>query len=91
MTDDRDKIIPVDPSLSARQPETRDEPVQAEQGPPPADYAERPASGAPLPNGERLSGSQVTDLLGTEEADTVNGTNRALQEAGGLDPDASQN
>ena len=92
MTDDRKKTIPVDPTLSTRQPDRQAERVHAEQGPAPADYAERPESGAPQPSGEGLTSDQVTALLGSENADaaSVTGTNRALQQAEDIDPDAGQ-
>lgn len=89
MTDQRDKIIPVDPTLSARQPDPQEESVKADQGPPPADYAGRPESGAPVPSGEPLSSAQVSGLLG-QDAASVTDTNRALQQAEGIDPDAGQ-
>ena len=92
MTDPRDKTLPVDPNLAPHQPDMTTEATVAEQGPPPADYAERPESGAPTPGGERLSGAQVADLIGPDNADAarVTDTNRALQEAEGIDPDAGQ-
>lgn len=91
MTDEK-KALSVNPTLAPRTEVTPEDSV-AEQGPPPADYAARPESGAPPPSGESLTSTQVADLLGSENTDatTGNDTNRALQEAEGIDPDAGQN
>ncbi|SEJ59489.1 hypothetical protein SAMN04488058_11180 [Deinococcus reticulitermitis] len=86
MTDPkRQDVIPVAAELGVHG-EARSESVRAEQGPPPADFAERPASGVPVLEGEPLGAEQVTTLTG-DASDTAD-ANVALQEAEGLDPRA---
>lgn len=82
MTDsERDSAPPVAAELSVHA-ESRE--VVAEQGPPPADFAQRPASGVSANSGQSLSAEQVAAMTGsdTEAADA----NAALKDAEGIDP-----
>lgn len=86
MTDpERQDVIPVAAELGVHG-EAGSESVQAEQGPPPADFAERPASGVPVLEGRPLDAAQVAALTG--DASDTSEANIALQEAEGLDPRA---
>lgn len=86
MTDsERDSAPPVAAELSVHADEhAESREVVAEQGPPPADFAQRPASGVDANSGQSLSAEQVAALTGgdTETADI----NAALKDAEGIDP-----
>lgn len=85
MTDaKRDTVPPVAAELSVHADEhAQNTEVVAEQGPPPADHAQRPASGVKVHTGEGLSAEQVAAMTGaTGEATDAN---VELQEAQGLD------
>ena len=86
MTDsERDSAPPVAAELSVHADEhAESREVVAEQGPPPADFAQRPASGVDANSGQSLSAEQVAALTGgdTETADA----NAALKDAEGIDP-----
>ncbi|GGI90088.1 hypothetical protein [Deinococcus wulumuqiensis] len=88
MTDaKRDTVPPIAAELSVHADEHAvPSEVVAEQGPPPADYAQRPASGVDVTPGEGLSAEQVVTMTGgdAEAADA----NVELQEAQGLDTGA---
>ena len=88
MTDaKRDSALPVAAELSVHADEhAAPSEVVAEQGPPPADFAQRPASGVDVTPGEGLSAEQVTAMTG-EAADATE-ANIELQEAQGLDTGA---
>lgn len=86
-SDDRDRPgLPVVPSLRVRQPPASTA-TPAAQGPAPADLAGREAPPVPPPSAEGLSAAEVSALVGEDAA--VTETNRALDEAEGLDPDPS--
>lgn len=88
MTDaKRDSALPVAAELSVHADEhAAPSEVVAEQGPPPADFAQRPASGVDVTPGEGLSAEQVTAMTG-EAADATD-ANIELQETQGLDTGA---
>lgn len=85
MTDaKRDTVPPVAAELSVHADEHAQNPeVVAEQGPPPADYAQRPASGVEVQPGEGLSAEQVAAMTGG--AGEATDANVQLQQAQGLD------
>lgn len=88
MTDtERKDAIPVAAELGVHG-EARSEEVRAEQGPPPADFAERPPSGVPVPTGDALDAAQVMEMTG--EAGNTSAPNAASQETGELDPGAGE-
>ena len=86
MTDaERNSTVPVAAELSVHADEhAASSEVVAEQGPPPADFAQRPASGVDVTPGQSLSAEQVAAMTGgdAEAADT----NTALKQNEGLDP-----
>ena len=61
--------VPARPAKDADEHAAPSE-VVAEQGPPPADFAQRPASGVDVTPGEGLSAEQVTAMTG-EAADAT--------------------
>ena len=88
MTDYRRDPLPVVPSLSVREDAPESQDGRAEQGPAPADLAERAAPPVPTPSGEGLSAAEVARLTGTGE-DTA-AADRDLNRAEGVDPDSSE-
>jgi len=86
--DDRDPPgLPVVPSLRVRQPPASDAGTPAEQGPAPADLADREAPPVPPPATEGLSAAEVITLAGGDA--TMTEANRSLAASEGLDPDSS--
>lgn len=69
--EDRENTVPLNPVASARPEDAADSGhATAEQGPPPADFAQRPRSGVPVPTGEALPADQVAALVGENPAQT---------------------
>ncbi|KQR04730.1 hypothetical protein [Deinococcus sp. Leaf326] len=87
MTDNRRDALPVVPNLSVREDAPEMQEVRAEQGPAPADLAGRAAPPVPAPSGDGLSAAEVARLTGSGNTAT---TDRALNRAEGVDPDASE-
>ena len=86
MTDaERNSTVPVAAELSVHADEhAAGSEVVAEQGPPPADFAQRPASGVDVTPHEGLSAEQVAAMTGGD-ADAAD-ANAALKDAEGIDP-----
>lgn len=86
MTDSkRDAPLPVAAELGVHAEQTQTQ-TAAEQGPPPADHASRPASGVEVTPHDGLSAAEVAAMTGGSEDSTD--ANIALEEAAGIDPSA---
>lgn len=85
--------VPLNPVLAPHQgapipEETLITETLEQQGPPPADFASRPAVATLATGEEPLSAAAVAALTGSAEQLTQ--TNRTLEQAEGLDPDRSE-